>query len=116
MSTATIKTGFTSGEISPGLWGHTDLAKLAAGCSTLRNCYVNYRAGASSRGGLAFVGQCKAPGSGLAPRVINFQFNVLQSYGLKFGDHTLRFVLDGGYVTEAPKTITNATQASDCVL
>jgi hypothetical protein len=116
MSTSTIKTGFTSGEISPGLWGHTDLAKLAAGCSTLRNCYVNYRAGASSRGGLAFVGQCKAPGSGLAPRVINFQFNVLQSYGLEFGDHTLRFVLDGGYVTEAPKTITNATQASDCVL
>lgn len=109
---STIKTSFLSGEISPGLWGHVDLAKLGGGCSTYRNAYVNYRAGASSRAGTAFVGKCKAPGSGLAPRAIKFQYNVLQSYALEFGDHTLRFVLDGGYVTETPKPITNVTQAN----
>lgn len=109
---STIKTAFTSGEISPGLWGHVDLAKLGGGCSTYRNAFVNYRAGASSRAGTGFIGQCKAPGTGLAPRAIKFQFNVLQSYALEWGDHTLRFVLDGGYVTEAPKPITAITQAN----
>lgn len=109
---STIKTAFTSGEISPGLWGHVDLAKLGGGCSTYRNAYVNYRGGASSRAGTKFVGQCKAPGTGLPPRNTKFQFNVLQSYDLEWGDHTLRIVLDGGYVTEAPKAITAITQAN----
>lgn len=112
MATSIIKTSLASGEIAPGLYGHVDLAKIAGGCSTLRNCFVNYRAGGSSRAGLRFVGQCKAPGDGLPPRAIKFQFNVNVAYDLEFGDRTMRVVYRAGYVTESPKTITGVAQSN----
>lgn len=114
MSTSVIKTSFASGEVAPGLYGHTDLAKVAAGCSTLRNCFVNYRQGASSRAGKRFVGQCLADGDGLPPRVIKFSFSVLVGYGLEFSDRAMRVVYHGGYVTEAAKAITGIAQSNPC--
>lgn len=112
MATSIIKTSFASGEIAPGLYGHADLAKIAGGCATVRNCFVNYRAGASSRAGFEFVGQCKAPGDGLPPRVIRFQYNVNVAYALEFGDNTMRVVFRGGYVTETAVAITGVAQSN----
>ena len=114
--TSVIKTSFASGEIAPGLWGHVDMAKVAAGMSTCRNCFVNYRQGASSRAGTMFVGQCKASGDGLPPRAIKFTFNVLTAYDLEFGDHYMRVVYHGGYVTEPALTITGISQANPGVV
>ncbi len=116
MSTSVIKTSFASGEIAPGLWGHVDLAKVAAGLSTCRNGFVNYRQGYSSRAGLKFVGQCKASGDGLPPRIIKFTFNVLTAYALELGDRTMRVIFHGGYVTEAAKTIIGISQANPGVV
>lgn len=116
MATAVMKSSFASGEIAPGMWGHVDLAKVAAGCSTLRNCFVNYREGGSSRAGLGFVGQCKASGDGPAPRVITFTFNVQAAYALELGDHYMRVVFHGGYVTEPALTIIGVSQANPGVV
>lgn len=90
-----IQNSFTGGEIAPALYGRTDLAKWSNGCSVLRNFFVSYRGGASSRAGLRYVGTCLQSGYGPPPRDINFQFNINQGYALEFGDNVVtRSVID----------------------
>lgn len=119
MTYSSIQNGFSAGEISPRLFGRTDLQKYHLGCSTLRNFYVDYRGGASSRAGLAYIGMCKqgAPNAGGTatdnpPRDIPFQFNISQGYPLEFGDQYMRIKSNGAYVTEATNPITGITQAN----
>lgn len=116
MTFSSIQHGFSAGEMSPRLFGRTDLAKYALACSTLRNFYVDYRGGASSRGGTAFVGMCKqgAPNIGGTstdnpPRDIQFQFNISQGYALEFGDVYMRIKSDGNYVTETAKIVNSVS-------
>lgn len=122
MALTTIQNAFSAGEVSPSLFGRTDLLKYHQGCSTLRNMYVNYRGGISSRAGTAYVGMCKqgAPNSGGTatnnpPRDINFQFNINQGYALEFGDQYMRIKSNGAYVIEATKSITAITKANPAV-
>lgn len=109
--------------MSPRLFGRGDLAKYAIGCSTLRNFYCDYRGGASSRAGFAYVGMCKqgAPNVGgtvtdNSPRDIPFQFSISQGYALEFGDTYMRIKSNGAYITETGKNITGATKANPLVL
>lgn len=81
----------------------------------MRNFFVNYRGGASSRAGLAYVGMCKQPGTSAPPRDINFQFNINQGYVLEFGDQYMRIKSAGAYITESNKNITGITQANPAV-
>lgn len=107
---------FSAGELSPSLFGRTDLAKYRQGASTMRNCFVNYRGGASSRAGLAYIGRCLQPGNASPPRDIPFQYSISQGFVLEFGDQYMRIVSDGAYVLEPTKAITGATQAAPAVL
>lgn len=123
MTSATLQNSFVSGELSPALFGRTDKAQYRNGASTMRNFYVNYRGGAMSRAGLAYIGMCKqaAPnGGGTAtnnpPRDINFQYNINQGYALEFGDQYMRVKYRGGYVTETAKNITAASKATAIVI
>ena len=118
MTTPLIKSSFSSGEVAPSLYGRLDLAKWHSACSVARNFFVSYRGGLLSRGGLAYVGVCKQPASAnsVAPRNIEFTFNIFQSYILEFGELYMRVVANGGYVTETAFAITGATQANPCVL
>lgn len=88
-----VQTSFTGGELSPQLFGRIDLAKWNNGASTMRNMYVSYRGGASSRAGLPYVGTCLQDagenGDNPPPRDIDFQFNINQGYALEFGDQTV---------------------------
>ena len=94
MTTSVIQNSFIGGEISPSLFGRTDLGKFHNGASTMRNFFVNYRGGASSRAGLAYVGTCKQDpginGQNPPPRDITFQFNINQGYALEFGEYYMR--------------------------
>ena len=113
MTVAVIKPSFSSGEVAPGIWGRTDLAKFQTGCSVLRNMFVNYRGGVASRAGLAWVGPCKQAGtSDTPPRIIPFRFNVTQSMALEFGDQYMRIIQNGSYTTEAHLNISAITQAN----
>lgn len=113
-----IQTSLNAGELSPSLFGRVDLKKYKEGCSTLRNFFVSYRGGVSSRAGLAYVLKCKqaASATSLPPRLIPFQFNINQQYALEFGDQYMRIVYRGGYVTETVKNITGATQTNPAVI
>lgn len=113
---STIQNSFVAGEISPSLFGRTDLGKYHSGASTMRNFFANYRGGASSRAGTAYVGTCKQPGTGAPPRDIPFQFNINQGYALEFGDQYMRVKSNGAYVIETAKAITAATKANPVVI
>ncbi len=115
----TILNGFVAGELSPSLFGRTDLAKYHQGASTMRNFFVNYRGGAASRAGFKYVLACKQQATAsdsTPPRNIPFQFNLNQGYVLEFGDEYMRIVSNGAYLVEATKTITGATKANPCVI
>lgn len=119
MASLLIQNGFSGGELSPSLFGRTDLAKYHLGASTLRNFYVNYRGGAYSRAGLRYVGACKQQATAsdsTPPRDIPFQFNINQGYILEFGDEYMRVVSNGAYVVEDPTTISGATNANPLVI
>lgn len=114
MTFGTIQNSFIAGEISPELYGRTDLAKWRNGASTMRNCFANYRGGASSRAGTAYAGMCKQTliNNTIPPRLITFQFNINQGYALEFGDHYMRIISNGAYVIETAKNITAITKAN----
>ena len=114
MSNPVIQTSFSAGELSPTLFGRVDLAKYKIGAKTLRNFFVDYRGGATSRPGTKLAGQCKY--GALNTRMIPFKFSTVQTYALEFGDQYMRVVKDGAYVTEAAKTVTAITQANPGVV
>lgn len=107
-----IQPSIVAGEVSPSIWGRTDLAKFKSGASTGRNFFVNYRGGFASRAGLAYVGTCKQPGTAAPPRDIPFQFNINQGYALEFGDQYMRVKANGAYVTEATVAISSVSVAA----
>lgn len=109
-SVVSIQNSLAAGELSPSLYGRTDLEKWHSGSSTCRNFFVNYRGGVNSRAGLAYVGTCKQQYP-IPPRDIPFQFNINQGYVLEFGHLYLRIKFNGGYITEATKTVTSVSGA-----
>lgn len=123
MATSTIVNSFISGELSPSVLGRTDKPQYRNGASTMRNGYVCYTGGMSSRAGLAYCGMCKqgAPNVGGTPtanppRIIEFQYNLFQGFSLEFGDQYMRILSQGGYVTESGMNIQGITQANPAVL
>ena len=116
MANTHIQCSFVSGELSPTLFGRTDLAKFHSGASTMRNFFVNYQGGASSRAGLAYCGTCKQATSASPPRDIRFQYNINQGYVLEFGDLYMRIKSNGSYLIESSTTISGVTQASPGVI
>ncbi len=78
MSLSDIQSAFSAGEISPELYGEVDLKKISSAATTMRNMFPQYRGGAVSRGGMAFVGRCKqgvAGGGTLASGSVAFALN-----------------------------------------
>ena len=116
-----IKPTFTTGELSPSLFGRVDFKGYQQGASVFRNLFVSFKGPASSRAGLAYVAKSLTPASvsSLPPRIIRFQFNIYQSYLLEFGANSngtsyMRVYANGAPVTEAPINITNVSLANPC--
>jgi hypothetical protein len=100
MAVAGIQPSFAAGELSPGLFGRSDLARFHTGAATMRNLFVSYRGGAYSRAGTAFVGFSKQTGRAFPPWLVPFQFSINQGLALEFGNFYMRVVSDGGFVLE----------------
>jgi hypothetical protein len=119
-----IKSSFSKGELSPGVFGRVDLQAWHIGASVMRNMFVSYRGPASSRAGLMWVGQSLTPASAssLPPKLVRFQFNIFQSYILEFGVNGsgqpyMRVIANGAYITNTPVSgITGITQANPAVV
>lgn len=93
------QTSFAAGEISPALYSRVDLTKYASGAALLRNFYVDYRGGASTRPGTQFIGQCLVGHPG-QPELIPFIVSTVAAYMLEFGDHYIRFISNGAFVID----------------
>lgn len=90
-----IQNSFATGEISPSLYGRTDLQKYHSACALLHNFYVDYRGGVTTRPGTQHIG---GYGSGGRGRLWGFQFSTAigQTYILAFSANKLRFVKNPG--------------------
>ena len=109
-----IQPSFAGGELAPSLYGRVDLGKYQVGLRTAKNVFIRPHGGVSNRPGLAFVGETQDPN--VVPRLVTFQFSSDQSYGLELGAAKLRFIRDGGYITETAKAITAATQTNPALV
>lgn len=105
---------FAVGELAPALYARTDITKYQAAAALMRNFYVDYRGGASTRMGTKYILQ--AYKSATAVRLIPFQASFTVGYELEFGDFYIRFYYNGAPVLEAAKTITGITQATPAVV
>jgi hypothetical protein len=104
---------FTAGEITPRLYGRTDIAKYDNGAATVENFIVQPHGGLTRRPGTRFVAEVK--NSANAVRLVPFEFNVEQAYVLEFGPTYFRIYKDGGQVTSggSPVEVVTVYTASD---
>lgn len=104
---------FAAGEITPKLFGRTDLGKYDSGVATLENFLVQPHGGVTRRPGTQFIAEVK--NSANAVRLVPFEFNVEQAYVLEFGPTYFRVFKDGGQVESSgtPVEVTTVYTASD---
>ena len=76
-----LKPSFAGGELTPALYGRTDLQKYDVGASTLKNMIVLRYGGATRRPGFRHVAKTQG---GRKARLIPFQYSTEQSYVLEF--------------------------------
>lgn len=109
---ATIRqTSFAGGELSPLLWGRTDLEKFIIGLRRCRNFFISRQGAAVSRPGSKYLQQTKSVEVGiggggpiygqLGARLIPFVFSDGQSYVLEVGQYYIRFFTAGGALLDA---------------
>lgn len=114
MAQPSIQHSFNSGEWSPHLWARTDVEKYHSGAALLRNFYVDYRGGASTRSGTKYV--IRAYKDSTAVRLIPFQASISLGFVLEFGDQYVRFHRNGAPVLESALNITGVSLTNPCVV
>lgn len=114
MSNNLIQPSFAAGELAPSLYARVDVNKYHVGAALVENFVVDYRGGIFNRPGTEFVGQCKSSDKTVV--LIPFQFSVIQTYILEFGNLYMRVIKDGAYVTQTPIAITGITRAAQGVV
>ena len=114
MAQPVLQPSFNSGEWAPTLYSRVDLAKYHSGAAKLRNFYVDYRGGASTRVGTRYI--LRGYKDSTAIRLIPFQASLTIAYTLEFGDQYIRFHSGGAPVLETALTITGISQADPCVI
>lgn len=92
-----IQTNFTSGEVSPLMYGRVDVNKYQNGAKQLTNFLVRPQGGVCRRPGTRFVGSCK---NGTYTRIVPFVVSDTVSYVLEFGNLYVRFYTNGGQVVD----------------
>src|SRR3974390_3933433 len=108
-STPVIQTSFNSGEWSPALNARVDIQKYHSGAALLRNFFVDYRGGATTRPGTRFI--CRGI-SNATIRLIPFQASFAVSYILEFGNASIRPISNGAPILTSPVAITGITNAT----
>lgn len=92
MQTFQLKPSFAGGELTPALYGRTDLQKYDVGAAVLENAIVQRYGGVTRRPGFRHVAQ--TAGSHKA-RLIPFSYNAEQNYVLEFTDQKVRVFANG---------------------
>jgi len=84
-----IMSSFNAGELTPRLYGRTDIRKYYSGCRELENFFVHPLGPVEKRTGTYYI----ATAAGEA-RLIDFQHSTEQTYILEFSEGSIRFFLD----------------------
>lgn len=116
MSTDVVKFAFIAGEISPTLFGRTDLTKFDLGMAEAKNFFVDYRGGLSSRPGFRFMEHVAEDDKHTRMTTFAFSPDQEDTYTILFGHEYIRFRQGGYYVLEDPLTITGVTKAATGVV
>lgn len=103
MTNRIFQHGFGAGEIAPSLFGRNELDQYLMGAARIENFIVMPQGAIRSRSGFRYVGT--AIDSSKPVRLIPFRYSTTQSFILEFGDHTLRFIRNGSYLTNGDGTI-----------
>jgi hypothetical protein len=98
-----IYTNFSSGEVSPKLFGRPDYSKYQNSCETLENFMLEPLGGATRRAGTEYIATTKFPQ--YSCRLIPFVFSDEQAYMLEVGQYYIRFFMDGGVITQGTEPI-----------
>lgn len=116
MSTDVVKFAFIAGELSPTLYGRTDLTKFDLGMAEAKNFFVDYRGGLSSRPGTEFMEHIYR--DTLSTRKVPFSFSPDEedTYIILLGDEYIRFLQSGNYVLEDPLTVTDISADTPAVV
>src|SRR6516164_8248006 len=96
MAASVIQTSFNSGGWSPALNARVDIQKYHSGAALLRNFFVDYRGGATTRPGTKFIQQARSN----TVRLIPFQASFAVTYIPVFGPGYIRFYSNGAPVLE----------------
>lgn len=96
-----LKPSFAGGELTPALWGRTDIQKYDVGAACLKNAIVLRYGGVTRREGFRFVTTTK---SNKKARLIPFSYNTEQNYVLEFTAGKVRFYTQGGIVVDGNNT------------
>lgn len=108
MGEPVIQTSFNAGEWAPKLNARVDLQKYHSGAALLRNFFVDYRGGATTRPGTKFINQARST----TVRLIPFTASFTVTYMLEFGPGYIRFYNNGAPILEAATSITAAASGS----
>ncbi|MFR1034027.1 MAG: hypothetical protein ACLSFR_07610 [Alphaproteobacteria bacterium] len=90
-----VKTNFTSGQVSPSLYARGDLGVYANGARKLENVIIFPTGGVSRRAGLRFLAEISEP-----CRLVAFEFNTEQTYLLCFEPSLLKVFKEGQKIAE----------------
>ena len=114
MSNNVIQSSFDGGEYAPSFAGRVDTEQYKIGAALLRNFFVDYRGGASNRGGSQFVIPLK---NSLNPgRLEEFRFSTTQNYILVIEDYSMRVIVNGAAAVEPNVTVTGITLGADTII
>ena len=92
-NTRTFLKSFSSGEISPEMFGRIDDNKYQQGAATMRNFIAKPQGPAQNRAGFSYVAEVKY--STRNTRLIPFRFNVSQTMVIEMGHEYFRFHTQG---------------------
>lgn len=100
MSTYSIvKRLFNSGELTPKVYGRSDLDKWEGGVKTMINFVPLPQGGVQRRPGFEYISSAKNNTADV--RLIPFQFSSTQAYIIETGNSYFRFYMNGGQILDA---------------
>lgn len=109
-----ILPSFTTGELSPLMYGRVDFAKFASGLEVLLNYVVRPHGPVTRRSGTHFI--CEVKDSAKFTRLIKFEFSTQQAYQIEAGNLYFRFYKGGGQINDGVDVaITNVASAAGVI-
>lgn len=96
-----LKSSFAGGELSPSMYGRTDIAKYDSGAAVLRNFFALRYGGAANRPGFKFIAQTYNNKKAV---LIPFMYSTDQNYIVEITAGRCQFYTDGGIVVKEDGT------------